>query len=343
MKRLTPLLAATALALTLTACTDDPQVEIPTPAPTAPASTIVPGACIATNGTPTLLGDVDVTEEAIVACEDPHVYEVLSVQDLPGEYLQRATPTDADRERLQASLDGSRNDPVQMKFASFARALCTIGLQRATGLADLELAASDVSGLLASPVTRTSSVRAVLPPEGWTDQPVVVCVNRFNEPSSTPASAPVVEVSGLVTPLLLTDQLPVEERLCLNFDVNGTPAAAPCAADHDAEYTITFDATGLLEAEEIAESAGDFSVPFPREVQERLDEACDDALSRVIGDDRDEALVGRALRGGEGWGAGSTMNAVDCIVTPEDAAANLLPGGSVIGLGDAEVELVPRA
>lgn len=343
MKRLLPLLATTTLTLSLVACTDDSPEETPAPAPTVAASTLVPGACIATNGTPTLLGDVDVTEEAIVACEDPHVYEVLAVQDLPGEYLQGTTATDEDRERLQAALDGSRNDAVQMKFAAFARAYCAIGLQRATGLTDLEMAATDAANLLATPITRTSSTRAVLPPQGWTEQPLLICVNRFTEPSPAPESAPAVQVSGLVTPQLLTDEVPVEQRLCLNFDVNGAPADATCAADHDAEYTVTFDATGLLEPEQLAASVGDLSVPFPTDVQEQLDEACTDALTRVIGEDRDEDLVGRALRGGEGWGSGSTTNAVDCVVTPDDAAGFLLPAGSVIGIGDADVELVPRS
>ncbi|GAA1748758.1 hypothetical protein [Aeromicrobium alkaliterrae] len=342
VRRLLIVTVTATLALSVSACQSDPDVPEPKPTPTGVASALVPGACIAAAGEPNVLGDTPVTEDAIVDCAEPHVYEVLAAQDIPGRYIASTEATEDDLARLQAALDGARTEPVQTTFASFARAYCDISLQRSLGLdGGTELAGADIASLQVVPVTHTSTPFAVLPAEGWTDQPSLLCVNRFVEDSSTPSEAPVTPVTGFMTTSLLSPEVPLTQRLCFSFDAAGLPADTSCDAVHDAEYTVTFDATQLLDPDQLAAASADPSAAFPDDVQELLDQACNDALGIVIGDGYDEAVVGRALRGDEGWGTGGLSNAVTCFATPEDPA-QALASGSVFGLGDAPVELVAR-
>ncbi|WP_229054618.1 hypothetical protein [Aeromicrobium sp. Leaf350] len=330
------------LAVSLAACQSDPDVPEPQPAPTGVASGLVPGACIASSGDPSILGDTPVTEDAIVDCGEEHVYEVLAAQDIPGRYLASTEATEEDRVRLQAGLDGARTEPVQITFAAFARAYCDIALQRALGLdGGTELAGTDIASLQVIPISHTSAPYAVLPVDGWTDQPSLLCVNRFVEESATPDEAPVAPVTGPTTVSLLSSERPLSQRLCFSFDAAGLPADTSCESVHDAEYTVSFDATPMLDDEQLAAASADPAGPFPGDVQELLDQACNDVLGLVIGDDRDESVIGQALRGDEGWGTGGLSNAVTCFATPQDEA-QALPSGSVFGLGDAPIELVAR-
>ncbi len=342
MRRLLTVTVTATLALVLTACQGESEVPEPRPTPTGVASDLVPGACVAASGEASVLGDTVVSESAIVDCAEEHVYEVLSAQDIPSRYLTDTTATEEDLARLQAALDGSRADTVQVTFASFAHAYCDISLQRQLGLdGDTELAGTDIASLQVVPVSHTSATYAVLPAEGWTEQPTLLCVNRFVADSPTPSEAPVVPVTGAVTAGLLSNERPLSQRLCFSFDAASLPADASCEANHDAEYTVSFDATPMLDADQLAASSADPAGAFPDDVQELLDQACDDALGLVIGEDHDDAVVGGALRGPEGWGAGGLINAVTCFATPEDPEL-VLPSGSVFGLGDAPIELVAR-
>jgi hypothetical protein len=342
LRRLLIVTVTAVLALVLAACQGESEVPEPRPTPTGIPSGLVPGACLGAVGDPTVLGDTAVSEDAIVDCEQEHSYEVLAAQDVPGRYLAGTTATEEDLVRLQGALDGSRADSVQVTFAAFARAYCDISLQRALGLdGGTELAGTNIATLQMTPLTRSSAPYAVLPTDGWTEQPSLVCVNRFTEDSADPAGAPVAPVTGSATGLLLAADRPLDERLCFSFDAASLPADTSCDATHDAEYTVSFDATPLLDVDQLAASSIDPSAPFPEDVQEILDQACDDALAIVIGEDRDEAVVGGALRGPEGWGTGGLKNAVTCYATPDDAT-QALPAGSLIGIGDAAVELVAR-
>ncbi|MFT4298396.1 MAG: hypothetical protein QM597_01990 [Aeromicrobium sp.] len=345
-KPVRPLLAVTMFAVVaavcLSGCGDDADTAEPVPTPTGVASDLVPGACVAAQGEAGVLGDTTITDDAIVDCADPHIYEVVAAQDMPGQYIAGTAATEDDRTRLQAALDGTRTDSVQIAFASFARAYCDIAVQRAAGLdGDAEIAGTDIATLQVRPMSHDSVPYAVLPQSGWTEQPSLLCVNRFVEVSADPAAAPVAAVTGPQTALLMSADLPLAQRLCFSFDATGIPADASCEATHDAEYTVTFDATSLLDAEQLAASSGDTYSPLPEDVQERLDEACDDALDLVMGDDRDEAVAGHALRGSEGWGAGGQTNVVNCYGMPEDPAV-ALPAGSLFGLGETKVAVVAR-
>lgn len=342
MRRLLTVTVTATLALVLTACQSESEVPKPRPTPTGVATGLVPGACVAASGEATVLGDTAVTESAIVDCADEHAYEVLAAQDIPSRYIGGTEATDEDLARLQAALDGSRADTVQVTFASFAHAYCDISLQRQLGLdGGTELAGTDIASLQVVPVSHTSATYAVLPTEGWTEQPTLLCVNRFVADSPTPSEAPVVPVTGAVTAGMLSNERPLAQRLCFSYDAAGVPADASCEANHDAEYTVAFDATPMLDADQLAASSADPAGAFPDDVQELLDQACDDALGLVIGEDHDEAVVGGALRGPEGWGTGGLINAVTCFATPEDPDL-VLPSGSVFGLGDAPIELVAR-
>lgn len=343
MRRLLTVTVTAFLALVLTACQGESEVPEPRPTPTGVASGLVPGACVAASGEATVLGDTAVTESALVDCDQEHIYEVLAVQDIPSRYISGTEATDEDLVRLQASLDGSRADTVQVAFASFAHAYCDIALQRQLGLdSGAELAGTDIASLQVVPMSHTSATYAVLPAEGWTEQPSLLCVNRLVADSPTPSEAPVAPVTGAVTAGLLSAERPLAQRLCFSFDAAGNPSDTTCEAQHDAEYTVTFDATRLLDADQIAASSVDPAGAFPDDVQELLDQACDDALDLVIGQDHDESVIGGAQRGSQGWGTGGLTNAVNCFAAPEDPELVLAPG-SVFGLGDTPIELVARS
>ncbi|WP_040320269.1 hypothetical protein [Aeromicrobium marinum] len=342
---LLPLLAATTLWLASCSGSDEPA---PGPVETTPAvapTTVAPGACIASPEPVSLLGDVAISESTVVDCDEPHVYEVLVVQDVPPSYFADPTgATELDRIGLQAAADGSPQSAIQIQFAAFARTTCAVGLQRAVGLADLELAGEDGGRLAVAPVTDTSAAVAVLPSEGWADQPVLVCVNRFSEPSADPVQAPASPVTGLTTPSLLSPEVPAAERECFAFDSSGLVVDTTCEQPHFGEFTVRLDATFLLDDEQLANASVDASAPFDDEVQEQIDQACDDVLGRVIGEDYDEDLLaGHGLRGAAGWGQGGTVNSVTCYVSAADDADFDLPAGSVIGIGDTEIELSPVA
>ncbi|MEG9224816.1 hypothetical protein [Aeromicrobium sp. Sec7.5] len=342
MRRLLTVTVTAFLALVLTACQGESEVPEPRPTPTGVASGLVPGACVSASGLATVLGDTTVSEDAIVDCDEEHVYEVLAAQDIPSRYISGTEATEEDLTRLQAALEGSRADTIQVTFASFAHAYCDISLQRQLGLdGSAELAGTDIASLQVIPVSRTSATYAVLPTEGWTEQPTLLCVNRFVADSPTPSEAPVVPVTGAVTAGLLSNERPLAQRLCFSFDAAGLPADASCEAKHDAEYTVSFDATRMLDVDQLAAASADPAGSFPDDVQELLDQACDEALDLVIGEGHDEAVVGGALRGPEGWGTGGLVNAVTCFATPDEPEL-MLPPGSVFGLGDASIELVER-
>ncbi|MFT4187549.1 MAG: hypothetical protein QM621_03115 [Aeromicrobium sp.] len=339
VRRLLTVTVTATLALAMTACGGDAGTK-PRATPTGVVSDLMPGACLEAQGDATVLGDTEITEEAIVDCGRPHIYEVLAVQDVPGQYIAGTTATEDDQELLRAALEGERAEPTQITFASFARAYCDIALQGALGLdSDTELDGADLRSLQFAPLARTQAPYAAIPAEGWTEQPVLACVNRFTEASSTPAEEPVEPVTGSQTALWLTQDFPVADRLCLMFDAAGRPADAPCASTHDGEYLAAFDATAVLDEEELA--ASDSGSPLTDEVQEKLDAVCEDALALLMDSEEQEAVVGRAVRDAEGWGAGGLANMARCYATPEDSAM-ALPAGSVIGWGDEELALVER-
>lgn len=330
-------------ALALAACSGG-DAEPPKPAPTDDVvpSKLVPGTCLEPTGTTTVLGDGEIGEESVVDCASLHRYEVTLVQDVPSTYFaDPASPTEADRVALQAAADGSPQDAVETEFAAFAQATCAIGLQRALRIDDLELAGSSVGELRATPISITSAPKALLPPVGWADQPLLVCVNRFTEPSADPSTAATRDITGAQTAANFSAETPVDQRSCVAIDSSNTVVATPCAGPHRAELLLRIDATRLLTPAQVDAASVDATAPFAREVQTRLDDACTDALSAIVGDDYDsDQFTGLALRGAAGWGRGGEFNEVTCAVTSTDPATQL-PGGSVIGLGDGSIELVP--
>lgn len=343
MNRIALTAAVAALALAVGACSsDDDEPEASEPTPTVAATALAPGACLASEQTTSPLGDIEVTEDAVVDCSAEHVYEVVTVQDIPLEYLAGPDPVDTDRDTLLAAIGGADATAVQTKFRAWASTICAVGVQRATGLDDLEIGGSSSASVQALPYSRTSAPVATLPAEGWSEQPLLVCVNRFSTDSDVPAEAPVAPVTGSATERLLTAEVPVAQRSCFTFDAAGNATDLPCSEPHYAERVLTLDATRLLDDEELAAASIDPAAPFADEVAETLDGACQDALGRVVGEGFDEEiLTARALRGPLGWGTGGYVNSVVCHVTAADDQAFDLPAGSVIGLGDAELELVP--
>ncbi len=333
---------AAVLLIGTAACRSGGDAPTPPPTPTGVPNALVPGACIAAEGEPSVLDDTPITESAIVDCAEPHLYEVLAAQDIPGQFLEGTTATDADLTKLQAALDGARDAAVQVRFAAFARAYCATSLQRSIGLdSGTEVAGASIASLQLLPVSHRSAPYAALLSEGWAEQPAMVCANRFTATTPTPSEAPAEEVEGAQTGLLLSADLPVDQRLCFTFDATGQRADTSCDAVHDAELTVTFDATPLLDEEQLAAASGDPTAPFEPDVQELLDGACNDVLNLVVGEDHDEAIAGVAMRGAEGWGATGLINEVACYATPVDQSLRL-PAGSVFGLGQAAIELAPR-
>lgn len=321
---------------------DDPEPE-PEPTSTVSPTALVPGACLQDETVTD--GVVVISEEGVVPCEEEHVLELLAMQDVPREFLDTGAATPDDRVRLQRAIDGTARTSIQVKFQSFARAYCAATLQRAVGLSDTELKGKSAAELQVVPHSERSAPVALLNTgDAWVEQPLLICVNRFSEESANPAQAPTSPVTTAQTPLMFSDELPLEQRTCVAVDAAGVLAPVSCERPHYGERTVDFDATPLFDAEQIAAESEDAGAPFSDDFQAEIDEACNDVLSVVIGDDYDaDDLVGRGVRGPLGWGEGGHLNTVECLVTAADPAAFDLPGGSVIGAGDADIELVEIA
>lgn len=331
------------VSIALAGCTngDGPEPE-PTATETGSPTALVPGACLA--GEPVNdLGDVAVVEENVVPCEEAHVYELLAMQDVPREYFETGDPSERDRARLQQVLGGTTRTSQHVKFAAFARAYCAISLQRATGLNEIELNGKRTADLQAVLHSDTSTPFALLNDgDEWLEQPLLICVNRFTERSSTPATAPTSAVEGLVSASLLEADYPLERRSCIAVDAAGVEAPIDCARPHYGERTIDIDVTAMFDPEQIEAESQDVQSAFSDEFQEEIDQACTDVLSLLIGEDYDaDDLVGRGHRGPLGWGQGGHVNLVECHVGAADEARFDLPPGSVFGLGDADIELTP--
>lgn len=267
-----------------------------------------------------------------VSCDQPHRFEMLARQDIPLEYFADGAAAATDREALHAALAGQTDTATQLKFATYARAYCVVALQRLTGLHEADFGDEGAASVQAVVHTSASTPVAFLNAgDEWVRQPLLICANRFTRP-----------VTGTLTTQLLTADTPASARSCFDLDTSGRQRAVACTQPHDGESALDFDATALLDSDDLAIASQDARAPFPANVQETLDAACEATLDTVIGRGYDdEHVTARAVRGPQGWGRGGYVNTAVCqfVATGGDLR---LPAGSLFGIGDREVALVER-
>lgn len=316
--------AALAAALVLLAGCGDPDAS-PHASATATPDPMAAGTCF------NPASDAPEPRHA-VSCDQPHRFEMLARQDIPLEYFADGAATTADRATLHAALTGKTDSATQLKFATYARAYCVVALQHLTGLNDADFSDASPESVQAVVHTSASAPAAFLNAgDEWLRQPLLICANRFAHP-----------VRGTLTTQLLTADTPAVARSCYDLDASGRQRAVACTRPHDGESALDFDATPLLDADQLAIASQDARAPFPASVQETLDAACEATLDTVIGRGYDdEHVTARAVRGAQGWGRGGYVNTVVCqfVATGGDQR---LPAGSLFGIGDREVALVER-
>jgi hypothetical protein len=312
-----------AAAVLIAGCGPGDHVPSPSARTSASPDPMAAGTCF----NPT----ADAPEPSVaVPCNRAHRFEMLARQDLPLEYFGNSAPTLADRARLQAALDGKTTGGLQLKFATYAHAYCTIALQRLTGLAEAQFGKEDPATVQAT-VHRKDSVAAAYLNAGaaWLHQPLLLCANRFVHPAT-----------AALTAGLLTSAIPTSSRSCFDIDAAGRQRTVPCDRPHDGETALDFDATPLLDPDQLATATADPERPLPSDVQDVLDAACQATLPTVIGDGYDEAHVtAQATRAKQGWGRGGYVNFAVCQFVATKGAARL-PAGSLIGAGDRTVQLI---
>ncbi len=343
--------AAILLALTMAACGgDDSGGKKDEPKKDAAPASIEAGDCIDVgNNDPSQEDDAAYSTENVVDCEDVHQFEVLAVEDVPEDLVTDDLATEDYRLELDDTIHDLEADDDLVDINAWSVETCNNAFAEATGLDAIEIdgqkAGDDFSVLAA-----TSGVSSwlVYPVESWEERPRISCLARYSELSDdrNPSEADLVDIDGgfLIGDFLSSD-FSEDFRQCATFDVEDNFLPVSCSDAHYQEYGFTFDATDLVDQglrDRITE-AGVLGISLSDEDYAILDDLCVQGLEVIAGEGVDTDVVTGLAEPGGGWDpeGAARANWVICSVTPVDAANFDLPGGSVFGIGDAEIELVP--
>lgn len=328
--------------LVLASCGGESEEPKPPEEPPGPPS-VATGDCIDSGVGSRGLTPKMVVSDLVVDCAEPHSIEVLEVQDVPDDLTVDETATLAYRDGL---LDTVLN-PVSRaddELADWVMTTCAESLGRAAGLEAIELDRDrGVEDFVVFDASRTISFGFEFPEESWEERPRLVCAAKYTEPrgiGDPTDRARSVDVEGSLIEAYLTPDFPVGDRLCLTPDANGTLVTGDCTRQHYAELLFGFDADAVLDADLIAEIEQD-PEGISDEVYAELDALCTGALVDVIGRDYDEDAVTGYAQLRSGWTNDSWFRTIYCGAVPVDSANLDLGPGSLVGLGDGEVPLVP--
>lgn len=338
-------LLAGVLMLGLAACTEGAPILDPEPTDPPsfePVDYLAPGACLGQTGQTDERGDVPITEDAVVDCEEPHIYEVTGVVPIPWSYFEAGEPTRQEYSRTLEAIDGKTPNTYQFKLSAWAEVVCEGSTQKAMGLDQLEVDGDRALRARLEPFDRRSStVARVEPFDAWTSEPRLVCVRRYHALSGEPMTPPARSVTRFQTSSFVTPDYPLASRWCTTKSGNSTD----CDEPHFAENTISFNATATLGEDDVAalrEARENDDPEVLAEWQQKLDDICTGTHNMIVGSDWDsQNLMGKASFG-IGWTSETTQPRLLCSVTSAQPDSRDLPAGSVFGLGDTIVETVPR-
>lgn len=329
------------VVLVLSACGGGSEESAP-PEPSGPPS-VAAGDCVDSGVGSRGLTPKMVESTRVVDCADPHSLEVLDVQDIPDDLTVDDTATLEYRDGLlDTVLDPvSRNDD---ELAEWVMETCAESRGRVPGLDVIELDGERaVEDFAAFDASRTITYGFEFPEESWEERPRLVCAAKYTEPGDpgeNAGAARAVDVKGNLIQTYLTPDFPVDERYCLAAQADDSLLPGDCKRPHYAELMFSFDADAVLDDGTIAAIEQD-PTAIPAGVFEELDALCTEALDEVIGPGYDEEAVTGFAQIRSGWTSYAFFRTIYCGAVPVDAATLDLGPGSLVGLGDGEVPLVP--
>ena len=328
--------------LVLASCGTGSEEPAPPPEPSGPAS-VATGDCLDSGAGSRGLTPKMVVSTLVVDCAEPHALEVLEVQDFPDDLTTDETATLEYRDGLLDAVlfpDSSADDDL----AEWVMSTCAESLGRAAGLEVIELDRDrGVEDFVLFDASRTISFGFEFPEESWEERPRLVCAAKYTEPRDIGDGtdrARSVDVEGSLIEAYLTPDFPLEDRFCLTPSADGTLVTGDCTRQHYAELFFAFDADAVLDAETVATIEQD-PAAVPDEVYDRLDALCTGALVDVIGRDYDEDAVTGYAQLRSGWTNDSWFRTIYCGAHPVESATMDLGPGTLVGLDDGEVPLMP--
>ena len=327
--------ALVCLALGLAGC------ETEGPAEAAPR--IEPGVCVAEEARDQ--GNLVPDLSTIVDCDEPHVYEVFDIVDVPAEALDGTTRQERIDNRDDLALPSELpDDSLQRRaYEEFAERECAASLQRVTGYDELKLRGTSAEDARLVPALRGISTPwySVMPEKEWLDgRRAIACSARFEDPEHTdPGRTPTMPQASADGTMLIAgagaDSFPVEFRQCRAYDEKRRAAtAALCDEPHVDEALFTFEADAVFGKKFMTSIQ---QRPTPKKFN-RFDDVCADALPQILGPDYDD----KTLRGFGSVARRWTKQdkTVRCSVGPVDFRTKDLPSGSLVGAGAEKVELI---
>ncbi len=333
----TPVIAAVVgLALVAAACDST--------GPEERATEIRPGICVADETKDQ--GDLVPDLSSVVDCSKPHVYEVFDIIDLPASALAGSSRQERIDNRDDLALPSELPDDSaeRQAFEEFAEAECAASLQNVTGVDELTLGDASAEDARVVPALRGINAPwyTVMPEKEWLDgRRQVVCSARFEDPEHTgsgrtPSKPHVSADASMLITKVDGQALPVAFRQCRAYDdARQEVGAASCAEPHVDEALFYFEADGVFDPKFISSLV---KRPTAKKY-DRFDEVCTDALAELVGPGYDD----QAVRGFGSVARRWTKNnkTVRCSVGAIEFRETDLAPGSLVGIGDQEIELVP--
>lgn len=330
------------VVLVLTSCGGGSPEPEASPEPSGPPS-VATGDCVDSGAGSRGLTPKMVESSRVVDCAEPHSLEVLDVQDIPDDLVVDDTAT---LEYRDGMLDAVLN-PVSRaddELAEWVLSTCAESRGRVPGLDAIELEGErGVEDFAVFDASRTITYGFEFPEESWEERPRLVCAAKYTEPldpSDEAYAARAVDVRGNRIQTYLTPDFPVDERYCLASEADQTLVPGDCKRPHYAELVFSFDADAVLDDGTIAAIEED-PTAIPDEVYAELDALCTEALDDVIGPGYDEDAVTGYSEIRSGWTSYAWFRTIYCGAVPVDSATFDLGPGSLVGLGDGEIPLVP--
>ncbi|GAA1748749.1 hypothetical protein [Aeromicrobium alkaliterrae] len=281
----------------------------------------------------------------VVDCAEPHAVEVLAVEPLPEDLTSKGVATLEYRDTLLDLVQDPRSNR-QRELSDWVWQTCSDAYATAAGLdavrVDRQKAVKD---FVITDASRTASLAFDFPEESWEDEPRLVCVNRYTEPRAVrddPARADALDVEGTPFADYLSPDFPVDMRLCLELDDGGVLVTGDCTRQHYVELFFAFDADTVLD-DELLETIEATTTSLSLDTYLALDELCTSALGDVIGRGYDADAVTGYAQLATGWADGAHYRTIHCGVRPVDSGTFDLGPGSIVGIKDGEIPLVPIA
>jgi len=295
-----PTVAAAILFAALAGCGGSDEKSNPT------AADIKAGDCIADEISDE--GDKAPDLSSVVACSEPHVYEVLDVVDLPKDALTGPSREEriANRKDLAtADLEETSEDELSEQAVALGEFLgegaCDSGLLDIAGYADIEVDGVSARKAGLNPLFSTIQVERsnVMPEAQWlAGKRQVICSARFVEPNddfedqfssdrvlkpvSSKNAQPVLANAG-------TASFPAAWRQCTAFK-KGQDVSSPvgCDKQHYTETLFAFNAQDIIKRAVLDRI--NYDEPSNKDRTE-LDRVCATALPSVTAEGFDEGKV----------------------------------------------------